>query len=94
MKTENIPALAPLMIKALNRAVNHGQFVTVQFYKENGQLRKINGKIAAQRGVKFANGGSAKTEPVTIYDVKNRNFRTFDAKRLKSIKIGHVFYAV
>ena len=71
--------------KIIRDLMDTGRFVTVEFYKADGTLRKLNGRT----GVKKHLRGGTKTvndrDYLTVYDVVNQGYRNVAFDRIVSI---------
>jgi hypothetical protein len=68
-----------------------GQFFTVWFRKLDGSMRKLNGRIGVHKYlIKDLNPTVQKErdlERITVYDVKNKGYRSFYIGNVLKIKI-------
>lgn len=72
------------------------QYVSLEFIKKDGSLRKMNGQFGVTKHLK---GGVNKTvKPdnayMTIYDAKAKGYRTINLETIKSLRVGGVNYEV
>lgn len=81
------------------------KFFTVTFYKKDGTLRKMQGRLGVKKGVK-GTGAPKPDNIVTVYEVNSnrdaktgkftkagfQQFRSFDVDRLVSVKVDGKTY--
>jgi len=65
-----------------------GHFFTVEFYKKDGTLRKMNARLGVKRYLK---GGENKVEApdrpyMTVYDVQNKGYRTVNLHTVTKVR--------
>ena len=79
------------IIKATN-----GRIFTAEFYKKNGEYRKINCRL----GVKsYLNGGELRFDPklkglIPVFDLQSQGYRMINLNTLTSIRDNKVSYVV
>lgn len=64
------------------------KFFSITFIKKNGDVRRLNGRLGVTKGV---NGIGKKYNPsdfnyLTVYDVKNKGFRTVNVNTVHSLR--------
>lgn len=62
-----------------------GRFLTVEFIKKDGSVRKINGRLGVK---KYLKGGSAKLDLnkyIVIFDLKKRDYRAINKSSILSV---------
>ena len=68
-----------------------GKMITVDFYKKDGTLRTLNGRIGVKKHLK---GGGVSTVDhkkfISIYDVQNSGYRSIDRTAIKNLRIQGV----
>jgi hypothetical protein len=74
----------------------NGKFVSVEFVKKDGTLRKMNGRFGVTKHLK---GGVNKTVKesnsyMTIYDTKAEGYRTINLETVKRVKFGGEVFEV
>ena len=63
-----------------------GRFLTVEFIKKDGSLRKINGRLGVK---KYLAGGQSKLDQskfIIIYDLAARGYRAINKASILSVK--------
>ena len=68
---------------------SNGKFVTVEFYKKDGTLRKLNGRMGVTKGLV---GGKRTTDPskfICIHETGN-GYRSVNKDTIVSLKCGGV----
>jgi len=66
-----------------------GRFVTVEFYKKDGSLRTLNGRLGVTKHLK---GGVSTLDPdkyITIYDLVNKGYRAVNRSTIRSVTVDH-----
>ena len=66
-----------------------GRFVTVEFYKKDGSLRILNGRLGVTKHLK---GGVSTLDPdkyITIYDLVNKGYRAVNRSTIRSVTVDH-----
>lgn len=69
---------------------SEGKFVSVEFTKKDGTLRKLTGRMGVTKHLK---GGSSTLDPaqyITIYDVQAKGYRAINRATIKAVSIGGV----
>jgi len=69
---------------------SEGRFVTVEFIKKDGTLRKLTGRLGVKKHLK---GGVSTLDPeqyITIYDVQNKGYRAVNRATIKALTIEGV----
>ena len=66
-----------------------GTIATVEFIKKDGSLRTLNGRLNVKKHLK---GGTKAFDDkdyglITIYDLKNKGYRSFKVENLKKLKV-------
>lgn len=67
-----------------------GKFVSVEFIKKDGSLRKLTGRLGVTKHLK---GGVSTLDPadyVTIYDTVNSGYRAVNRKTIQSVTLEGV----
>lgn len=62
-----------------------GQFVSVTFVKQNGDVRKLNGRLGVVKYLKNPQHKSESTKYINIYDVQNGGYRNIDRNNILEI---------
>ena len=65
---------------------SNGRFLTVEFIKKDGTIRKINGRLGVK---KYLNGGNSTLDTnkfIIIYDLKARGYRAINKNSILSVK--------
>lgn len=65
---------------------SNGRFLTVEFVKKDGSIRKINGRLGVK---KYLNGGNSTLDSnkfIIIYDLKARGYRAINKNSILSVK--------
>ena len=73
---------------------SEGRFVTVEFIKKDGTLRKLTGRLGVKKHLK---GGVSTLDPaqyITIYDVQNKGYRAINRDTIKALTIEGVHMEV
>lgn len=75
------------------RKVVGSKFFTVKFKKKDGTTRILNGKLGVKKHLK---GGEKKYDAsslgyITVYDAKNKGYRTLNLATLQELKCGKVY---
>ena len=66
---------------------SEGRFVTVEFIKKDGTLRKLTGRLGVKKHLK---GGKSTLNPeqyITIYDVQNAGYRAINRATITALTI-------
>ena len=66
-----------------------GTIATVEFIKKDGSLRTLNGRLNVKKHLK---GGTKAFDDadkglITIYDLKNKGYRSFKVENLRKLKV-------
>ena len=64
---------------------SNGRFLTVEFMKKDGSLRKINGRLGVK---KYLRGGDATLDNnkfIIIYDLKSKGYRAINKNSILSV---------
>lgn len=64
---------------------SNGRFLTVEFMKKDGSLRKINGRLGVK---KYLRGGKATIDNnkfIIFYDLKNKGYRAINKESILSV---------
>jgi hypothetical protein len=71
-----------------------GRFFRVDFIKKDGSVRKLIGRRGVTKHVKGTGKPPANPNIVTVWDTQNGAYRSFDKRRVLSIRSGmlYVFY--
>lgn len=69
------------------------KFFTVKFTKKDGSTRILNGRLGVKKHLK---GGEKRYDEsslgyITVYDTKNKGYRTLNLAALKELKCGKVY---
>lgn len=72
-----------------------GKFFTVEFFKLDGTLRKLNGRLGVR---KYLRGGDktfsdADYNMITVWDTQKKAYRSFYMTQIKSLKCGNFQYS-
>ena len=74
-------------------ALVQDKFFTVTFYKADGKLRTLNGRLGVSKHIKHFKEGVTNRHPnkyLVVYDVHAKGYRNVDVTNITSIKIdGH-----
>jgi hypothetical protein len=75
---------------------SRGQFFTVEYQKLDGTVRKMNGRIGVTKYLKHMsdeekveNSFAPWSNRITMYDVKQKGYRTFYCDRVLGLNIRH-----
>jgi len=73
-----------------------GKFVSVEFVKKDGSLRKMTGRFGVTKHLK---GGvnrvvNESNAYMTIYDTVNKGYRTINLETIQRLNVGGVAYEV
>jgi hypothetical protein len=69
-----------------------GRFITVEFYKKDGSLRTLTGRLGVKKHLK---GGVSTHDPleyITIYDVVNKGYRAINRYTIRSVTVNKTTY--
>ena len=62
-----------------------GRFLTVEFMKKDGSIRKINGRLGVK---KYLSGGNSTLDAnkfIIFYDLKNKGYRAINKESILSV---------
>lgn len=69
---------------------SNGKFVSVDFYKKDGTLRTLTGRLGVQ---KYLKGGVRTTDPekyICIYDTVNEGYRSINRDTIVSVRCSGI----
>lgn len=69
-----------------------GKFVTVVFYKKNGDLRKMNCRLGVTKHLKGGESTLDKSKFLIVYDMVKEGYRAIDKKSIVSVTLGGIVY--
>lgn len=68
---------------------SNGKMVTVTFVKKNGNVRVLNGRLGVKKYLK-GNLNTKSSDYITIYDVKNKGYRSINRDTILGLRAGGV----
>ena len=71
-----------------------GRFVSVEFIKKDGTLRKLTGRLGVTKHLK---GGVSTLDPsqyITIFDVEKKGYRAINRDTIKAVTIDGIHMEV
>lgn len=69
---------------------SNGKFVTVEFIKKDGTLRKINGRLGVTAPLKGGKSTLDSNKYVTIYSMADQGYRAINKDTIQSVSIEGV----
>ena len=73
------------------------KFFTVTFYKADGKLRKLNGRLGVTKHIKHFKDRVANKRPskyLIVYDVHAEGYRNVDVTNICSIKVDGIEHVI
>ena len=73
---------------------SEGRFVSVEFIKKDGTLRKLTGRLGVTKHLK---GGVSTLDPsqyITIFDVEKKGYRAINRDTIKAVTIDGIHMEV
>lgn len=64
---------------------SNGRFLTVEFMKKDGSLRKINGRLGVKKYLRGGNSTLDNNKFIIFYDLKNKGYRAINKKSILSV---------
>ena len=61
-------------------------FFTVTFYKKDGSVRTLNGRLGVTKHTKSGTTNDITGKYLCVYDVKNKGYRAVNVHRISKIK--------
>lgn len=74
------------MEKKLFRNLVGNKIFTVTFEKKDGTLRVLNGRLDVKKHLKGGSKGYDKSNLLTVYDLKNKGYRTVNLDKITKLK--------
>lgn len=65
---------------------SNGRFLTVEFVKKDGSIRKINGRLGVKKYLSGGNSTLDSNKFIIIYDLKARGYRAINKNSILSVK--------
>lgn len=65
---------------------SNGRFLTVEFVKKDGSIRKINGRLGVKKYLSGGNSTLDSNKFIIIYDLKSRGYRAINKNSILSVK--------
>ena len=62
-----------------------GRFLTVEFIKKDGSLRKINGRLGVKKYLVGGNSTLDNSKFIIIYDLKSKGYRAINKNSILSV---------
>lgn len=62
-----------------------GRFLTVEFMKKDGSLRKINGRLGVKKYLAGGNSTLDNNKFIIIYDLKSKGYRAINKNSILSV---------
>lgn len=69
---------------------SEGRFVSVEFIKKDGSLRKLTGRLGVTKHLKGGVSTLDKDKFITIYDTVNKGYRAINRDTIKAVTIDHI----
>jgi len=69
---------------------SNGKFVTVEFIKKDGSLRKINGRLGVTSALKGGKSTLDASQYITIYSMADQGYRAINKDTIQSVSIEGV----
>lgn len=67
-----------------------GKMLTVTFVKQDGTERVLNGRIGVTKYIKGSSLNKNPTEYITMYDVKNKGYRSVNRSSIVAIRCNGI----
>ena len=64
---------------------SNGRFLTVEFMKKDGSLRKINGRLGVKKYLRGGNTTLDNNKFIIIYDLKSKGYRAINKNSILSV---------
>lgn len=71
-----------------------GKFITVEFIKKDGTLRKLTGRLGVTKHLKGGQSTLDAAQYITIYDVQSKGYRAINRDTIQSVTIEGVHMEV
>ena len=69
-------------------ALSKGKFLTVVFYKKNGDIRSMNCRLGVTKHLKGGQCTLDKDKFIIVYDLVKKGYRAIDKEAIVSVSIG------
>jgi hypothetical protein len=69
---------------------SNGKFVTVEFIKKDGTLRKINGRLGVKAPLKGGKSTLDANQFITIYSMADQGYRAINRETIQSVSVEGV----
>lgn len=69
-----------------------GKFVTVVFYKKNGDIRKMNCRLGVTKHLKGGESTLDRSKFLIVYDMVKEGYRVIDKESIVSVTLGGIVY--
>jgi len=69
---------------------SNGKMLTVTFIKKDGTQRVLNGRLGVKKYVKNADFKKSSVDTITIYDVKNKGYRSVSRDSIVAIRCNGI----
>ena len=69
---------------------SNGKFVTIEFIKKDGSLRKINGRLGVKAPLKGGKSTLDASQYITIYSMADQGYRAINRDTIKSVSLDGV----
>ena len=73
---------------------SEGRFITVEFIKKDGSLRKLTGRVGVKKHLKGGVSTLDANKFITIYDVQAEGYRAINRDTIKSLTIDGIHMEV
>lgn len=73
---------------------SEGRFITVEFIKKDGSLRKLTGRLGVKKHLKGGVSTLDANKFITIYDVQAEGYRAINRDTIKSLTIDGIYMEV
>ena len=76
------------------RAKTNGKIFSVEFFKKNGELRKMNARFNVQKGLKGTGLGYDPLEKglMPVYDMQAKGYRMVTIDNITRLKVNGITY--
>ena len=67
---------------------SNGKFISVEFIKKDGSLRKINGRLGVKAPLKGGKSTLDENQYITIYSMSDEGYRAINRKTIQAISVN------
>ena len=69
----------------------NGKIFSVLFFKKDGTIRKLNGRVGVKKGVKGIGNKIDHSKYITVYDMKKKGFRNVNKDSIVAFRCGKIW---